>query len=401
MSNELIEAVWEGDEALVIGLIERGANVNFRDTDMRNTPLHIAAMKGRENIVRLLLERGARVDELNFVRETPLYLAAKYKGSYGIMQELIDRGADVNSLNRGGNIISALMYKGNVEFPSKQPITEEYVQERAKFIKEKTKFMDELIDKGVDVKGERKLDNAIASELGRYTTNPRAFNTINTDTVLCLLSAGVEINSTCVIDELLINMPKALEPSAISFEKKYLGLKLLSQDPSIRGKERINEVLKELKKPAYDSLIDKIRAGFDDQKVENKYRQIAEEMLPDYPTIPILKQFAEGKITSEGFATKYNLQFSESINMSRNTSAGVKKVVRKVLEDDNLLEKISEYLPSEDLRNLRDTLRDHQKTKKAPSKESKVGQPKGPGKFFTQGNIVQFFKGKPNKGRNR
>jgi len=397
MSNELIKAVRQGDEALVIGLIERGANVNFRDTDMGNTPLHIAAMKGSENIVRLLLERGASVDELNFANETPLYQAAKYKGSYEMMRELMDRGADVNSLNRGGNIISALMYKGNVEFPSKQPITPEYEQERKEFIEQKTKFIDELIDKGVAVKGENKLDDAIALELGRYTINPRAFNTINTDTVLCLLSAGVNINDSFVIDELLKNMPKALEPSTISFEKKYLGLKLLNQDLSINGEERINEVLKKLKKPAYDSLIDKISADFDDKTVENRYRQIAEKMLPNYPSIPILKQFAKGEITSKEFATKYDLQFSESINMSRNTSTGVNKEARRVLENNDLLTKISSYLDSEDLTNLRDVLRDNQKAAESRPIE-KVERPKVSRKFFTQGKI---WKGKPNKGHNR
>jgi len=54
-------AVREGDEAKVRQLLERGANVEERDS-IGMTPVHFASIYGHLNVLNILLEHGANIN---------------------------------------------------------------------------------------------------------------------------------------------------------------------------------------------------------------------------------------------------------------------------------------------------------------------------------------------------
>ena len=64
---------------IVRKFIEKGANVNVKDTIDKNTPLHLACDKGDIEIVKLLVENKANTKEKNGDDETP-YEVAKIRG---------------------------------------------------------------------------------------------------------------------------------------------------------------------------------------------------------------------------------------------------------------------------------------------------------------------------------
>jgi hypothetical protein len=55
----LTQAIHRAPREMALLLIERGADVNARDLDNGETPLHAAALNGDVELVRLLLARGA------------------------------------------------------------------------------------------------------------------------------------------------------------------------------------------------------------------------------------------------------------------------------------------------------------------------------------------------------
>lgn len=91
--NPLLAACWRFDAKIdmVKLLLERGANVNYRDLN-RNTALNMAVSNNRIDIVRLLLKYGASKDLTGCVHSndlsiTPLELA-QMKGNVQIIQLL-------------------------------------------------------------------------------------------------------------------------------------------------------------------------------------------------------------------------------------------------------------------------------------------------------------------------
>lgn len=88
-------AAQEGKAAMVLALIDKGAQVNAEDQD-DFTPLHDAAAGGKTDAVVALLEHGARVNVSSLYGFTPLHLAAD--GGYtGTVLVLLDKGADIEA----------------------------------------------------------------------------------------------------------------------------------------------------------------------------------------------------------------------------------------------------------------------------------------------------------------
>ncbi len=81
-------------------LIDRGANVNLRDS-RGSTPLVVATNLGFVEGVQLLIARGARVDEPNVTGETPL-IGAVHSRALGLMRALLKAGADPDRNDNSG-----------------------------------------------------------------------------------------------------------------------------------------------------------------------------------------------------------------------------------------------------------------------------------------------------------
>ena len=104
----LIFACEIGDIKTVRKLIERNADINFRDVRInrtQGTPLGMASFYGHLPIVNLLIAQGARLEQRNGSQNTPLILAAA-SGQEEIINILLEAGADINA--RGASNFTAL-----------------------------------------------------------------------------------------------------------------------------------------------------------------------------------------------------------------------------------------------------------------------------------------------------
>ncbi|KNC84668.1 hypothetical protein SARC_03129 [Sphaeroforma arctica JP610] len=82
-------------------LLDIGANI-FETTDKMRSLLHVAVAEGDTDIVSLLLERGANVEAKDSAKNTPLYSALNVNGVFNseIIALLLNSGADVNVKNK-------------------------------------------------------------------------------------------------------------------------------------------------------------------------------------------------------------------------------------------------------------------------------------------------------------
>ena len=96
----LHHAAKEGDTQRVMALLEKGADVNTKDTE-GNTPLHKAVESSHKELVELLIQEKAHVNARNSVGETPLNMAAQ-EGWWKLAKLLIQNGADVRAAGHDG-----------------------------------------------------------------------------------------------------------------------------------------------------------------------------------------------------------------------------------------------------------------------------------------------------------
>ncbi|MDH5680971.1 MAG: ankyrin repeat domain-containing protein, partial [Spirochaetota bacterium] len=99
MTNDLQAAAYQGKLQEVKRLIQKGADVNARDSH-KDTALHSAAQGGKLEVVKYLLKKGADVNAKNNNGTTPLHFAAEY-GHKNVVKWLLTSGADANAKNTG------------------------------------------------------------------------------------------------------------------------------------------------------------------------------------------------------------------------------------------------------------------------------------------------------------
>mmetsp|Transcript_62148 Transcript_62148/g.93842 ORF Transcript_62148/g.93842 Transcript_62148/m.93842 type:complete len:163 (-) Transcript_62148:53-541(-) len=95
-SSPLHLAVIEGNQQIIIFLIQHGAKLNYQNQDGQ-TALHWACKAGRTSIVKLLLKTGADIEIKDNEGNTPLHWAAEYN-SHRVIRVLKAKGAK-SSLN--------------------------------------------------------------------------------------------------------------------------------------------------------------------------------------------------------------------------------------------------------------------------------------------------------------
>ncbi|KAJ6440942.1 Delta(8)-fatty-acid desaturase [Purpureocillium lavendulum] len=100
--SPLLWAVHSGHDAVVEALIQRGANVDARNTSDGTIALVCAARNGHESSVRLLIDSGADVNAQDRSSHTALQMAAQ-NGHESSVRLLIDSGADVNAQDGSGH----------------------------------------------------------------------------------------------------------------------------------------------------------------------------------------------------------------------------------------------------------------------------------------------------------
>jgi hypothetical protein len=105
-STALTMAAERGQEAVVVALLDRGADIHAQDLD-GNTALLLASERGHQRLVQMLIARGASTSAQDNDGNTSLMLAAR-EGFLGIVQTLLAAGAQVSVQNRHGKTAEAL-----------------------------------------------------------------------------------------------------------------------------------------------------------------------------------------------------------------------------------------------------------------------------------------------------
>ncbi|MFZ8811217.1 MAG: ankyrin repeat domain-containing protein [Pyrobaculum sp.] len=90
--SDLFKASRFGYLLCVKNLLDAGADPNMRN-DLRETPLHYAAMEGHAEVVKMLLKHGANPNVRDFLGYTPLHYAAAY-GRAEVVKLLLEHGAN-------------------------------------------------------------------------------------------------------------------------------------------------------------------------------------------------------------------------------------------------------------------------------------------------------------------
>jgi hypothetical protein len=111
--NPLQVASYEGYEAVVGLLLEKGADVNTQGGHYGNA-LQAASFKGHEPVVRLLLEKGADVNAQGGHYGNALQ-AASFMGREALVQLLLEKGADVNVQRDGTAVLCKQRHIGDMK----------------------------------------------------------------------------------------------------------------------------------------------------------------------------------------------------------------------------------------------------------------------------------------------
>jgi ankyrin repeat protein len=83
--KEMLEAVQNGDLALVRYHLENGVDPNYQHPELLTTPLIVSIENERVEVTRFLLEKGADPQlKAGFSTDTPLRVAKRMKNSAAI-----------------------------------------------------------------------------------------------------------------------------------------------------------------------------------------------------------------------------------------------------------------------------------------------------------------------------
>ncbi|EXK24138.1 hypothetical protein FOMG_19122 [Fusarium oxysporum f. sp. melonis 26406] len=97
--TDLMLASYYGHRVIVKQLLEKGAEIEAKDSEYGGTPLSWAAGNGHKATVKLLLEKGAGVESKDEFGRTPLWWAAG-NGHEAVVKLLLEKGAGVESKDK-------------------------------------------------------------------------------------------------------------------------------------------------------------------------------------------------------------------------------------------------------------------------------------------------------------
>ena len=106
LNEKLLTAAWKGDINGAWDLLDKGADVNARNS-LGETALHLAAHGGHPETVELLLAKKAEMNAVDKEGNTALMLACCFKQT-GVISVLLEKGADVGIVGKNG--VTALWY---------------------------------------------------------------------------------------------------------------------------------------------------------------------------------------------------------------------------------------------------------------------------------------------------
>ena len=89
-------------QKIAIYLIEKGADISV--FDRLKTPLHYAVKNGYEDLVKILVNKGANVNARDSFKQTPLMILARFaKDSFEVIADtLLKNGAEINAQEKLG-----------------------------------------------------------------------------------------------------------------------------------------------------------------------------------------------------------------------------------------------------------------------------------------------------------
>lgn len=110
----LVKAAWDGDLPIVQYLLSKGANVNFRATDTKETALMNAVTRGHTEIIKALLAAKADVSLRNAF-DFNAFTSAVAAGNQEIAGLLLDAGAKIDEGASGLTPLAFAVSSGNLE----------------------------------------------------------------------------------------------------------------------------------------------------------------------------------------------------------------------------------------------------------------------------------------------
>jgi ankyrin repeat protein len=97
-------------------LLDLGAKINAKRSDLAMTPLDMAASDGKAKMVKMLLDRGASPNVGTGEKRSDPIRACSHDGNVEILRLLLKAGADPNALHYGGRAVCTAAVFGHEEF---------------------------------------------------------------------------------------------------------------------------------------------------------------------------------------------------------------------------------------------------------------------------------------------
>lgn len=245
-------AMW-GTPEIARLLLERGANVNYRDTLTGQSALTIAAGFAPAETVGLLLERGAEVDVVETMSSYTALINAANSGRSDSVRLLLGRGAKVSLADRDG--MTALHYAAS---HGKNPETARLLLEGGADVNARSKLgytplmsasyalkelVEVLLKGGADVnakssKGETAL--MFAAKRNRL------------DLARVLLDGGADVNAKSSAGDTALSLAETNEMIVLLRQAGALGDKMPVKVPAALNAEDIRFLQKECQIPKPD-----------------------------------------------------------------------------------------------------------------------------------------------------